>query len=578
MAKYLRDLPIGSLVKFGRYSVNGEPAQSIAWRIVAKSDYGGPVTLLTDEVIDYRPMDADEAANTDSQRRIVGSNHYVVSNLDQWLNSSAAPGEWFSPRTDTDVAPNSGTTQCDAPYADKEGFLHFFHEWERNALSSKTLPCQYPDIDGGRINNYTRKVFLPSMAEVGVPSDYSEADGTLWEYFATASPLAYLTKQARDNSTAWGNILPGINDTAEYWTRSPKKGSTCSMQVVRQVTGGSYGDCHVPKGVRPACTLKDTTFVTDVVDDDGCYITYENQAPSAPTNLYWKIGDVWKAGSATAGQQIYLTWGKSTDPEGTSCSYRVEYRIGESGTWLTKVNVSSGVSTYVTAPSSGPVYYRVIALDVQRVESAPLEMSVGITIVQNNAPIISGEDADIGVVDNGVSIGYNITDADGNVVTVTESLDGVTLRTYEATLGEDVTLAVAGEPWLKLTNGAHTVTISANDGYETATRTYTFTKSVTSCSVETSAMTMGTMPTVIFTMVTKSHPEGAIFTIEACNNGNDASPTWEDIAPAVAEGEAYAFTNTTKTADSWAVKIRAKLDRNGTVGACYISEIGGNFQ
>ena len=37
MAQLLSNLPIGSKVKFGKYSVNGEPAEPITWLIVAKN-------------------------------------------------------------------------------------------------------------------------------------------------------------------------------------------------------------------------------------------------------------------------------------------------------------------------------------------------------------------------------------------------------------------------------------------------------------------------------------------------------------------------------------------------------------
>ena len=42
MAQALSNLPIGAKVKFGKYSVNGEAAQSIIWLVVAKNHSSTP--------------------------------------------------------------------------------------------------------------------------------------------------------------------------------------------------------------------------------------------------------------------------------------------------------------------------------------------------------------------------------------------------------------------------------------------------------------------------------------------------------------------------------------------------------
>ena len=86
------------------------------------------------------------------------------------------------------------------------------------------------------------------------------------------------------------------------------------------------------------------------------------------------------------------------------------------------------------------------------------------------------------------------------------------------------------------------------------------------------------MPTRIVLSVTRSVAFGAIFKVEVCNNGYDASPTWEDATVAVTSSLVYAFENVSKTADNWGVMVRVTLDRNGSTGACYVSAIGGNFE
>ena len=62
----------------------------------------------------------------------------------------------------------------------------------------------------------------------------------------------------------------------------------------------------------------------------------------------------------------------------------------------------------------------------------------------------------------------------------------------------------------------------------------------------------------------------ATLTLDVCNNANDDSPTWEKCS----EGEAYIFTNTTKTADTWAVAAKVVVNAGAATGDISISAIG----
>ena len=120
--------------------------------------------------------------------------------------------------------------------------------------------------------------------------------------------------------------------------------------------------------------------------------------------------------------------------------------------------------------------------------------------------------------------------------------------------------------------------ITATDGFDTATRTITFTKSVTSLVVQrTTPISASTMPTRIIVTLVKNVPSNAEVIVEVCNNGFDTTPTWERIET-YASGLAHTFSNKTNTAGKWGVNIRVTVNRNGAEGACYITEIGGNFE
>ena len=160
-----------------------------------------------------------------------------------------------------------------------------------------------------------------------------------------------------------------------------------------------------------------------------------------------------------------------------------------------------------------------------------------------------------------------------------EMLDGVTLRSYTVTLGHTNTLTIGSEAWLKVVNGSHTLKIVATDAKDASvTRTLTFTKAVTSVEFEqTLAMEADAMPTKALVNIQGNFPAGCTLQVWICNNGNDATPTWEDITQKVRTGQKHYFTNKTKTAAAWGVKVKAKLLRGSATETCYIQSIGGNF-
>lgn len=85
---------------------------------------------------------------------------------------------------------------------------------------------------------------------------------------------------------------------------------------------------------------------------------------------------------------------------------------------------------------------------------------------------------------------------------------------------------------------------------------------------------MPSKPSSTFRAISRA---GCTLQVWICNNGNDASPTWEDITQKVRAGQKHYFTNKTKTAAAWGVKVKSKLLRGSATETCYIQSIGGNF-
>jgi hypothetical protein len=322
-------------------------------------------------------------------------------------------------------------------------------------------------------------------------------------------------------------------------------------------------------GVRPVINLPSTLSISDTTDSDGCYTAIWNSAPPVPTTL--NVPTIYGGKSST------ISWGKVTDPDGHTVTYQLEQSLN-GDTYTTLYSGANLSFTTVVPAGSTTVQFRLKAVDSMGASSGYIT-STSRTVVNNSAPTISGTNGSLGTKSSGFTQTYTVTDANSNPVTVTESIDGVQVRSYVVTLGATNTFSVTGNTWVALANGNHTLTITATDGIDSSTRTHTFTKSVSSFTIQNStAMAASTRPTRIKVSVNRTIPPEATMKIEVCNNGFDSSPTWEDATQSMNSGLVHLFSNTTKTATNWGVRIRVTVNRNGGSGACYVTSIGGNWE
>lgn len=559
--------------------MNSETAQEIIWTIVAKNHSCTPayptnsVTLHAASILDLRCFDAKEPNNSNSNRVSYGNNRYAVSNMNNWLNSKAAAGAWYSAQHSADQSPNSSSyVSAGTEHASRPGFLNLFSDEEYAAILDTTIRVVKPSTDGGSYEDITAKVFLPSTTEVGLANENSIAEGAAWGYYTSATArIGYLTTQAYNNTKSTSK--PSSASTAWYWwLRTP---GYSSARLARYVgTDGSlsgHNACSGLGGVRPALNLSSSLLVSDSTDSDGCYTFVWNAAPTAPSYINVPT-------SVYGGKGATISWGAATDTDGNLSGYILERSV-DGGTY-TQVYKGTALSYNDTVTYGwGTVAYRVCAYDTAGATSS-YTTSATRTVINNQAPVISGSDGNLGTKSDGFTQTYTVTDADADEVTVIEAIDGVQIRSYTVTLGATNTFAVTDTTWLKQTNGSHSMTITATDAFGNSTvRTYTFTKSVNSFTIQnTTPYDSDTMPTRIKISVTRNIPAEATFTVLVCNNGYDASPTWEDATSSVTGGLVHIFENTTKTAGAWGVIIKVVVDRGDAEGACYVSQIGGNFE
>lgn len=270
MAKQLKDLPVGTLVKDTTTTMFGEP---IIWRIVGRNHEGYPnnsTTLITEYLIDEKAMDAAEPDNPMVTEG--GWNKYSVSNIHQWLNSDAEAGQWYVPAHPYDVAP---------VYENQPGFLSTFSEFFKKALLETTVIAKKPY--GESVEEYETvqsKVFIPSASELGIIKN-NIIEGSPLEYFIdknsrkTIISLSYLNSLGYSQS--WVDSM-----TNRYWSypvRTPNIGQATSQadnNRIWQLSGEGNIDGSIlvtsKLYLRPVCNIKSTLYVSSSPDTDGAYI------------------------------------------------------------------------------------------------------------------------------------------------------------------------------------------------------------------------------------------------------------------------------------------------------------------
>ncbi len=529
MAQSLNALAVGALVKDTGTLYNGKP---IIWKIADKGHTGypsGAVTLITERIISLKCFDAIESGNSDGDRRSYGNNRWTLSNVRQWLNSQATAGKWYSAQHGADAPPTNANVWSNYNEYDAEaGFLAGFSANFIAALLTTTHTVGKATVDGGGTESCTDKIFLATCTEVGLSGDVT-AGSKLALFSDNNSRLAYPTAEAVSKSEYTNSSL-NASSPWWWWLADAYASSSYYVRIVRSsgaLTCLNAYNGHV--GVRPLCNLSSGILVSDRPDSDGAYTIIWNRAPSKPSSIT-------VPSSVRGGESLSISWGASTDEDGNLSGYILERQVN-GGAWA---QVYKGINrSYTDAITFG---WTSIAAFAQS---------------------------------------YSVTDEDsGQTLTVTEYIDGTQKRSYTATSGQTYSFNITAAEWVKLLNGSHTLKIVAADNYGgSATRTYTFTKNETEIELTLATpLTADDMVTKGIMSVVRQIPAGAKFTVEVCNNGNDASPTWEDVTQNVVSGSKFFLSNTTKTASAWGYNFRIKVKRGTATGDCFITSAGGNFE
>lgn len=190
--------------------------------------------------------------------------------------------------------------------------------------------------------------------------------------------------------------------------------------------------------------------------------------------------------------------------------------------------------------------------------------------------------AELGEKNAPFTVGYTVTDGDGNPMRIVEKVNGVELAIREnVATGTELTVQCLSEKALfqQILNGENTLTLEVDDGKTTTEWTATFTKNVTSAVLSLShPLTADDTITVAALTLEGSFPSDMSLSVELTNNALDDAPVWENCTD-IQRGEAKAFIHhsfTNKTAAKGAAfnyKVTITRGESGVSGS--VTMIGG---
>ena len=180
------------------------------------------------------------------------------------------------------------------------------------------------------------------------------------------------------------------------------------------------------------------------------------------------------------GRAITVTLTPSTGKvyDGT-VTYTCQYRL-DGGAWQ-DLGTTGTLSVLVQVPKGAAVVQvRARAQDDLGFVSADWVTSAAAEVTGNRPPSITSSSGpsgvDLGTRLSAFAVQYTLADPDGDLLTVTEALDGEEQRSFPAALGTVYSVQIVQNFFGAIPAGAHTLTITASDGDAETTWTATFTK------------------------------------------------------------------------------------------------------
>jgi hypothetical protein len=281
MAQLISNLSVGAKVEVpvlpAYQSLLGA---TISFLIVDKNHDGYPansVTLNSEKLIAIVMFDVREPNNPLSTRQTLGNNRYSVSNVNQWLNSEEAEGQWYSPQHPYDAPPiytaNSG--EINLSYDQWAGFLYMLDPKFVEILLTTQSITALGSYDGGtgEFDTVNSKIFLPSRTELG---------GTLTNGVEEGKQIAHFTSNSNRIKTYTQEALSKLSemgyspDSNGAWylrtiANDTHSGSLWVIYNIGLTTGSQRNATAGNVAISPMCNVPDNIYVSDTVNSNGNY-------------------------------------------------------------------------------------------------------------------------------------------------------------------------------------------------------------------------------------------------------------------------------------------------------------------
>lgn len=408
-------------------------------------------------------------------------------------------------------------------------------------------------------------------------------------YISVASPLHGMTPNnmlGQCKKVTLGGILYRIAlISANDWINLPKTVLAKMLKIGAFDFDVTTSDFFYKTGM-DRDEVRTVTLKFDYVIDNGSF-----PANSAGQNLYyWPV--------LIVDNNVPIISGEDKNLGNKTSSFNITYSVSDAdaGQELTVKEKLNGsiIRTLKNPTQNSTLTFTItdelfVSLSMNTTNTIEIEVTDGsattyrrYTFVKtNSAPFITytGQ-TDLGQLTTKPSITYTVRDNEGDAITVTEKLNGEVINQFSATTNTNYTVGITDTFWLTCGSNTNTVEIIASDALGgSSSKTITFSRKITKLqivmknAIETDAKATKILVSPQWTTT------GGVGKVEVCNNGFDSNPKWEDATTMVVLNRPYLFTNTSKTASKWGIKIRITVTKNqGYDGEVAIFGFGGAYE
>lgn len=408
-------------------------------------------------------------------------------------------------------------------------------------------------------------------------------------YISVASPLHGMTPNnmlGQCKKVTLGGILYRIAlISANDWINLPKTVLAKMLKIGAFDFDVTTSDFFYKTGM-DRDEVRIVTLKFDYVIDNGSF-----PANSAGQNLYyWPV--------LIVDNNVPIISGEDKNLGNKTSSFNITYSVSDAdaGQELTVKEKLNGsiIRTLKNPTQNSTLTFTItdelfVSLSMNTTNTIEIEVTDGqattyrrYTFVKtNSAPFITytGQ-TDLGELTTKPSITYSVKDNEGDAITVTEKLNGEVINQFSATTNTNYTVGITDTFWLTCGSNTNTVEIIASDALGgSSSKTITFSRKITKLqivmknAIETDAKATKILVSPQWTTT------GGVGKVEVCNNGFDSNPKWEDATTMLVLNRPYLFTNTSKTASKWGIKIRITVTKNqGYDGEVAIFGFGGAYE